>query len=200
MTATILMIRHAAHSQFGTVLSGRTPGLALSAEGALQAQRLARRLAGADVAMVQSSPVRRARETAHAIAAAARLPVETVPALDELDFGEWSGRAFAELAADPRWEAWNEHRASAAAPGGESMVAAQDRAWDHVTLTAQAAPGQTIAMVTHCDIIRAVAARVLGLSLDHIHRFDVDPASVSRLAVGDWGARIISLNEPCHDE
>jgi broad specificity phosphatase PhoE len=50
-------------------------------------------------------------------------------------------------------------------------------------------------MVTHCDIIRAVIAHVLGLSLDHILRFDIDPASISRLAVGDWGAKILSLNE-----
>jgi hypothetical protein len=26
-------------------------------------------------------------------------------------------------------------------------------------------------------------------------RFDVDPASVSRLALGNWGARIMTVNE-----
>ena len=200
MTATILMIRHAAHSDLGTVLSGRRPGLPLTGEGAMQAARLARRLGHETLAMVQSSPVCRACETAQAVAAAAHVAVETVAALDEIDFGEWTGRTFADLAADPRWGEWNSHRATAIPPGGESMAAVQDRAWDHVMRAAHAAPGRTIAMVSHGDVIRAVIARVLGLSLDHIHRFDVDPASVSRLAAGAWGARIISLNEPSHDD
>lgn len=176
------------------------PGLSLTDEGAMQAQRLARRLGHETLSMVQTSPVRRARETARSVAEAARLEPETVAALDEIDFGEWTGRSFADLAADPGWNEWNAHRAAATPPCGESMAAAQDRAWDHLIDTAHAAPGRTIAMVSHADIIRAVIARALGLSLDHIHRFDVDPASVSRLAVGGWGARIISLNEPCHED
>ena len=52
-------------------------------------------------------------------------------------------------------------------------------------------------MVSHCDIIRAIVATALGLSLDHIHRFEIGPASVSRLVVGSWGARVLSLNEAC---
>jgi broad specificity phosphatase PhoE len=55
--------------------------------------------------------------------------------------------------------------------------------------------GQIVAMVTHCDVIRAVIAAILGLSLDHILRFDVAPASVSRLVAGEWGARVVSINE-----
>ena len=54
---------------------------------------------------------------------------------------------------------------------------------------------ETIAAVTHCDIIRGVIAHYLGLSLDNILRFDVDPASVSRLQIGRWGARVASVNE-----
>jgi probable phosphoglycerate mutase len=196
VTALILLIRHAAHSQLGDVLSGRSPGIALSREGRSQAERLAERLAGTALDALHASPVERAQQTALAIAARRRgLLVETVPALDELDFGDWAGRAFVELADDPRWSSWNAARAGATAPNGESMVEAQERAWAHVQRTAAAAPGRAVAMVSHCDIIRAVIARALGLSLDHIHRFDVDPASVSRLAVGPWGAKVLGLNE-----
>jgi broad specificity phosphatase PhoE len=56
-------------------------------------------------------------------------------------------------------------------------------------------PGQTIACVSHCDIIRGTIAFYLGLPLDNLLRFDVDPASVSRIALGDWGARVMTLNE-----
>jgi hypothetical protein len=35
----------------------------------------------------------------------------------------------------------------------------------------------------------------LGLSLDNLLRFDVDPASVSRITIGNWGTRVMSINE-----
>jgi broad specificity phosphatase PhoE len=56
-------------------------------------------------------------------------------------------------------------------------------------------PDQLIAAVSHCDVIRGVIAHYLGLPLDNLLRFDVDPGSVSRIAVGSWGARITSINE-----
>ena len=198
MTSQILLIRHAAHPDLGNVLSGRTPGIALSSEGRSQAGALAQRLEGFAIDALHTSPVQRARETACAIAAGRRgLATETVRALEELDFGDWAGCAFVELADDPRWETWNSARESATAPNGESMVQAQARAWRHIESAAAAMPERTIAMVTHCDIIRAVVAKVLGLTLNHIHRFDIGPASVSRLAVGSWGAKVLSLNEIC---
>ena len=201
MTSTILLIRHAAHSHVDTILSGRIAGLSLSGIGRSQAASLAHKLEGTRIDGLQTSPVQRARETADAIAGRKdQLDVAIEPALEELDFGEWSGRAFAELDDDPRWTTWNRARGAAVAPEGESMADAQGRAWAHVERTAAARPDQTIAMVSHCDIIRAVIARVLGLSLDYIQRFDVEPASISRIVVGPWGARVISVNERCGEQ
>ena len=199
MTATILLIRHAAHSHLGRILSGRTPNISLSSEGQSQATALAERLQRTALDAIQTSPVQRAHETAQALAERHGLTVQVTPALDELDFGDWAGRAFVELDGDPNWSTWNETRSTAVAPNGESMTEAQARAWTHIERTAVASPGATFAMVTHCDIIRAVVARVLGLSLDHFGRFDIDPASCTRLAVGDWGAKVLSLNETYYE-
>lgn len=200
MTAKILLIRHAAHSHLDNVLSGRAPGIALSSAGRSQAKLLAHHLEGLAIDRIHSSPIQRAQETAQAIAARhCGVAVETVPALEELDFGEWAGRTFLELADDPRWSNWNDVRESAIVPNGESMAQAQQRAWDHIAKTALNSPGRTIAMISHCDIIRAIVAHVLGLSLNHIQRFEIDPASVTRLAVGSWGAKVLVLNEICHE-
>jgi broad specificity phosphatase PhoE len=54
---------------------------------------------------------------------------------------------------------------------------------------------KTIAAVSHGDVIRGAIAHHLGLPLDNLLRFDVDTASISRLAIGDWGARVLSVNE-----
>lgn len=200
LSATILLIRHAAHPHLGDVLSGRTPGIALSPDGQRQALALSQRLHDTSIDLIQTSPVQRARETAAVLAEAyPALEVEPAEPLDELDFGDWSGRKFVELAGDPLWDSWNRERARAVAPNGESMAAAQGRAWAHVRRTALAHSDRTVAMVTHCDIIRAIVARVLEISLDGVHRFEIGPASVSRIVVGSWGAKVLTLNEGGHE-
>jgi broad specificity phosphatase PhoE len=174
-------------------LSGRTPGLGLSAEGAAQAERLGARLSAERLDRVQASPLDRTMQTARAIAG--DLPVEQVAALNEVDFGDWTGRTFDDLAGDPQWDGWNRARGSASAPGGETMVAAQARIVTHLESLARDHDGESIAVVTHCDMIRAAVAWVLGLPLDHLLRFDIDPASVTRITLGDWGGRVLGLNE-----
>lgn len=193
MTATIFLVRHAAHDHVGRTLSGRLPDLALSAEGRAQAAGLARRLSGQAFDLVQSSPVLRARETAEILSGGAE--VEIVPALEEIDFGEWTGLDFAALDDDPRWRRWNAERGAAQVPGGERMRDAQARIVTHVDAVAEARPGAAVLMVTHCDLIRAAVAHYLGLPLDNLLRFDIEPASVTKLAVGSWGGRVQTLNE-----
>lgn len=195
MTATILLVRHAAHAHLGRVLSGRAGEVALSEQGIQQARQLADWLGREPLDRVQTSPVKRARDTARTIAQAKNTTVELVGALDEVDFGDWAGQGFAELERDPRWHAWNVRRSKAQAPGGETMVAVQQRVLLHLRQLARSAPGMVVAMISHADVIRAAVAGVLGLSLDRLLSFDVDPASVTRIAAGTWGERLLSLNE-----
>lgn len=194
MTATILLVRHAAHMQLDRVLSGRVGDVPLSPAGQGQARGLARRLVGERLDAVHTSPVRRARATAQVIGAAHGLTAQVTPALDEIDFGEWSGLSFADLAADPRWTRWNTHRAEAIPPGGEAMAAVQARVMAHLRSVARHAAGLVVAMVSHADVIRAAVAGILGLSLGRILCFDIAPASVTRIEAGDWGERLVTLN------
>ena len=194
MTATILLIRHAEHGDYDVRLSGRRPGVPLSERGRAQAAALARRLARAGIDRIQASPLERTRETAAAIAAACAVPVRDEPALLEIDMGEWTGREFGTFGDDPAWRDWNEHRGTARIPGGETMAEAQARIVGHLRATAAGHEDATIAMVSHSDMIRAAIAWALGLALDNLLRFDIGPASVSRLVVGDWGVKVLSVN------
>ncbi len=189
--ASVYLIRHGAHAHLGHTLSGRRPGLSLTDGGRAQAVALGERLADAQLTAVHSSPIQRARETADAIGAACGLPVAIAPALDEIDFGDWTGRAFAELDADPRWREWNEQRATARAPGGETMDEALTRASAHL---ATLVDDERVAVVTHCDLIRGLVCRALGLSFDHLHRFAVDAGSLTRLDTRA-DTPLLSLNE-----
>ena len=192
----VLLVRHAAHDQVATILAGRMPGVNLGAEGRAQAARLADRLRGERLEAVQSSPRARTLETAEAIATAAGLPAPTpVDALDEIDFGAWSGQGFDALDDDPRFRQWNASRATARAPGGESMGEVQVRAMAHLAALGMAGAPQCLALVTHADVIKAVVCHVLGLSLDAWWRFHIAPASITRVEAGPQGFRLTGLNE-----
>jgi broad specificity phosphatase PhoE len=195
LAATLILVRHAAHIHLNVILSGRTPGVPLSEAGRAQAARLAARLTARGVDAVQASPLDRARKTAAAIAAAAELSVEVTDGLQEIDFGEWTGCRFDELTGDPAWETWNARRGTARPPGGESMAEAQARIVAHLDATARAHDGAMVVLVSHADMIRAAVAHALGLELDNLLRFDIDPASATTLTWGDGWARVNVLNE-----
>lgn len=194
METTILLIRHARHADHGNRLSGRSEA-PLTASGLREAEALGERLARRGLTSVQSSPRRRAQETAAAIARHGRVAVETHGALDEIDFAAWSEKSFVALEQDPAWRAWNTVRGSARPPGGESQREATARVVAHIEAQAALSGGDTLAMVTHRDIIRGVMCHYLGLAFDNLPRFDIDAASVSALIVGKRGARVAGLNE-----
>jgi len=191
-----LLVRHAAQDDVGRVLAGRTPGIHLGATGRAQAAALGARLKPEPIDAIHTSPRERTRETAEAIAAAAGLPDPLVTeALDEIDFGPWSGRSFDNLNDDPDFRRWNAARSLARTPGGESMLDVQRRALAHMERVAAEAGERTVVLVSHADVIKAVVAHVLGLSTDAWWRFEISPASITRLVLADWGAKLVQLNE-----
>lgn len=195
MTTTVFLVRHAAHDRVDRILCGRMPGVSLSQAGRKQAARLADRLAREPIATIHTSPLDRARETAAPLAVRLGLPAEVVEDLLEIDLGAWSGRSFDELETDPLWAAWNKARAMTRAPGGETMLEAQWRVVRHIERLRARYPERGVVLVSHGDVIKAALAYHLGLPLDAYGRFEISPASISTLVVGDWGAKVLSLNE-----
>ena len=195
MAVTFLLIRHAAHVHLDRIFSGRLPGVPLSDLGEAQADRLAAALGRATIDRILCSPLDRTRQTADAIAGAQQVAATADPALIEIDMGDWTGRALDSFADDPAWTAWNTDRGTARVPGGETMAEAQARIVALLDRVATGDDGRTVAIVSHADMIRGAVAHVLGLPLDNLLRFDIGPASVTRIVWGDWGARLLSLNE-----
>lgn len=197
MTVRFLLIRHAAHVHLDRHLSGRMPGVPLSDDGRAQAARLGEALAGETIDGIVASPLERTQETAKAIANArsVRPTIETDDALVEIDMGAWTGAPIGGFGDDPQWQAWNAERGTARIPGGETMAEATARIVGCLERLARNHAGETIALVSHSDMIRAVAATVIGLSLQSMLRFEIAPASLTRIDWGDWGTRLISLNE-----
>jgi probable phosphoglycerate mutase len=192
---TVFLIRHAVHEAGPDRLVGRLPGIHLSLEGRRQALCLALRLGDKGLTAIHTSPRERAVSTAEPIAMAAGLGLEIAHAADEVDFGIWSGKSFAELDDDTDWRRWNANRANAATPAGERMRDIAARIAGHIDmLTGQYADG-SIAIVTHAEVIRAAVLHYLDMPVGDYNRLQIDPASITTLATGAWGAKLCGLNE-----
>ncbi|ASW09651.1 histidine phosphatase family protein [Rhizobium sp. 11515TR] len=196
MTTTLFLVRHAAHDNLGAFLAGRTPGIVLGEAGLSQANRLGLRMAREHLDAVCSSPRERTRQTAEAIISACGLGSPQIEeALDEVNFGDWTGKTFSTLDQDAQWRRWNTMRSLVRAPNGETMLDVQTRVWNLIADLSSKADGKRLALVSHGDVIKAAVSHILGLPIDAWPRFDVEPASVTHMVVGDWGAKIITLNE-----
>ncbi len=187
------LVRHAATDALGIRLSGRSD-VALNAAGVLQAARLARSFAGTPVTAILSSPQRRTQQTAGALAAELGRPVQAEAALDEIDFGPWTGETFASLVTRPAWLLWNTHRSLAPAPGSETMLQAQARAAALLPRLHAEQPGGTFVLVSHADILKAILAGLLGMPVDLMQRLEIAPASRSLVVMGSGRTRVEHMN------
>ncbi len=178
-------------------LAGRAPHVPLNALGIRQARALAARLPALD--RIISSPIQRALETAEALTLRGYPPAEPRTHFTEFDFGEWTGRSFADLERDPRWHEFNESRDTARAPGGESMRDVEQRAVSGVRQVLGGDEGRTIAIVTHAEVIRAILLAVTGTPVRNFWRFQIDAASITELICGPPGdERIVRINDCAH--
>ena len=134
------------------------PGIPLSRRGVAQAERLARRLGREGIARILSSDLARAAMTAERLRQVTGAPVQFDPLLQERNFGDLRGTAYADLGFDmfapdyapPNGETW------------EVFHARVDRAWALVQETAAATSGH-LAVVTHGLVCRSLASRHLIL-------------------------------------
>lgn len=191
----IHLIRHGAHDLVSRRLCGRAEGVGIGEAGRRQAQAVSRTLPRPD--RVLTSPLQRARETAAVIAAAHDRPLEEEAALNEIDFGDWTGQDFAQLDPLPEWRRWNARRDQARPPNGESMLEVQGRLARWMGTLAEADAG-TVAAVSHADVVKSVVALTLGLSLRNHDRFEVAPGSVTTVSATPDALTLLRLNEVPH--
>lgn len=188
-------MRHGAHDLAGVALAGRLPQVALNPQGRAQAEALANALSASGINALYSSPQRRTRETALAIAQRLQLPVHDAPEFDEIDFGEWTGRSFSELAAgSPGWREWVERRAGATPPGGEAFVKVRQRVLEGADRLRRAHPADAVVVVSHADVIKALIATHLNMSLNDLERFEIGCATVSVIDMGEGWAKVKCVN------
>ena len=203
----LLLVRHAESvGNHELRLQGRAE-FPLTDRGRRQADALAAALAEAPVRAVYSSPIRRALDTAEAIAARRGLTVEVRPALQEYDFGELSGLTWPEIRERrPRLieQVLGEGTEFPAYPGEEGREAFRTRVLDALWEIAERHEGdEAVAVVTHAGPIGVFLLDVLQRGYQRPIPFRLDNASVTTIEVGTPEpfrprATLIGLNDTCH--
>ncbi len=156
----IFLIRHGETASNAARIV-QTPETPLSAHGIAQAERLARRLAELGVAAILSSDLARAVMTAERVRAATGAAIELRADLQERNFGDVRGIAYADIDADIMAPEY-------APPGGETWAAFHarvDAAWPRIAATAAQLDGN-LAVVTHGLVCYSLALRHLRLPPD----------------------------------
>ena len=191
-----LLVRHGENNHVKTGrLAGRLPGVHLNDKGRQQAGLLAEKLASVPIKAVYSSPLERALETATPIAAALNMPVIENAGLIETDYGEWQNQKLKGLSRLKSWRLVQTAPSVMRFPAGERFADAQMRiANTLLNILPQHEPKDVVICVSHADPIKLAVAYFIGLPLDMFQRLSVSPASVTVLALGESGGRLLALN------
>jgi broad specificity phosphatase PhoE len=181
-------------------IQGGGSDIELSEVGRKQAESLGLWLKGMEMNAIYSSPLKRALDTAQAIAGHHHLAVQVEPDLREIEAGELEGVAIAEFGASLSQFLlrWRQGQGSEKMPGGESVVDLANRAWPAIERIIDKHEGRIVVVASHYFVTVVIICRALGLPLNHIERIRVQNASVSTLDFGDNGACLVSLGDTCH--
>lgn len=207
LAVRLLLIRH---GESRGNAEGRLQGqreFPLSELGTQQVRALGERLAAAEIGALYSSPLRRARETAEAVAGRSGVEVEEDIRLQEYDFGELSGLTWPEIN-DRHPEIIREYQRQSGWPefpgdeGRETFLARVREVFSEIV--ARHSEDETVAVVTHGGPIIVYVFETLGRPYSRPTPFQVGNASITTVQHGATRSSgvpertIVGLNDACH--
>lgn len=174
----------------------------LNDRGRWQAGRMAAALADEGIDAIYASDLRRAFDTAAALARAVGLPVATDVGLRERRFGEFEGASFSEI--EQRWpeasQRWRRREPDFGPAGGETLADFFARSVEALTRLAAAHPGQTVALVAHGGVLDCLYRTAARIGLQAPRTWQLGNAGVNRLLYSPEGFTIVGWNDCGHLE
>jgi phosphoserine phosphatase len=194
----------ARHGETPWNAAGRYQGqidIPLSETGELQARKLGERLRDVPVTRAVSSQLSRARRTAELALSEARENLLSIDErLQEIAHGQWEGLLAQEIAErDPAtFKAWRDAPHTVQMPGGESIGQVLDRSWLGLRDACQGlAADDTLLLVAHDAVNRALLCKVLGLGLDRLWAFRQAPTTLNLLEGEDLESLVVVRLNDC---
>ncbi len=181
-------------------MQGRHIDEPLDPTGQRQATQAAAALAKAPIQAVYSSPLRRAFETAQAIADRHRLAPVVVEDLAEVDVGRWEDRSWIDIAKNDTeaYEAFRNDPAAQGYPEGENLGDVTLRVVAAIDQIALGHPSERIVVVAHSVVNRLYLGQLLSVPLALRRRLPQDNCAISEVAWQSSRARPITINAIGH--
>jgi alpha-ribazole phosphatase len=202
MNMRLLLVRH---GQTAWNAGGRFMGqmdVPLDETGQAQVLAVSRRLADERPAIIYTSGLKRAQQTALAIQSAMNThpEVKADARLNEMHFGDWQGKTYAELMEnDPvalaRWES---DRLDGAPPNGESFQMLANRVRAAYQAICSEHPDQTVLVAGHGGSLQVLIVLALELPPETFWKMRLSNASLSELQIHQAGATLLLLNDTSH--
>ncbi len=172
----------------------------LTSRGVAQAEAIAKALATRSLAALYITDLCRTAQTAAPLARCTGLAPVICVALREVDYGEWEGRTYAEVADQwpelyPRWKAAPD---AVAPPGGETFAQLAARILPAFTALAQRHAGEEIAIIAHKSVNRTLLCCLLELPVSRYTRIHQEPGAINRILVEPHRTVVTGVNDLCH--
>jgi broad specificity phosphatase PhoE len=170
LATRVHLVRHGRVDNPKRIVYGRQPGWKLSAKGRVQAEDVARALAGRPLTALYASPLERARETAAILGRTLGLPVQVREDLMEADLAaQWEGMTWPQvwLRHHGEWTTYRKRPLEMAAP--ETLAELAVRMSTAVRDLAARHRGQEVVAVSHGDPIKAAVLALTGGDLGRLH-------------------------------
>ena len=175
--------------------------LALTERGKAEALAVARRIAGKwHPACVYTSPLSRCVLTGAAIANACKIQSAGIEELNDIDYGEWRMRTYTEMqASEPElYATWFATPHLMRFPGGDSLQDLASRAADALRFVLERHADQTVVMVGHDSLNRALLVQLADLPLSSYWILTQDPCCLNEIDIAANLIQIRSINETSH--
>jgi probable phosphoglycerate mutase len=197
----ILLIRHGHVEGISPARFRGRSDLPLTARGAAEARAVAERIASQwQPIKVYTSPMRRCIETGGAIAKACGIEADTMDELNDVDYGAWQSRTYEEMkAAEPAlFAAWFTTPQLVRFPGGDSLQDLVARSADALRLTLDRHPDDTVVLVSHDSVNRALLLQLLDQPLSAYWRVVQAPCCTNEIDVIGQRIQVLRINETHH--
>lgn len=173
----------------------------LSKLGVAQAAATARRIAtGWRPSSLYTSPLSRCIETGKAIAEACHVQSRVLNALNDLDYGSWEWKTHDEIRVQftELYNTWLLTPHLIRFPNGESLQDLVARAGDVLRHVLDAHRNETVVLVGHDSINRALLLQILDQPLSAYWRNVLAPCGISEIDVTDGTPSVLRINETYH--
>ena len=177
----VILVRHGRTAWHAEGRYAGTADVPLDDVGREQAQKVAERFKGHKIDAIYSSPLSRCLDLAKDVAEVAGLEVKVDERLREIDLGRWDGEMLKSIVEKDGalLKQWTEDPVAITIPGGESLIAVQERSMEWLASAVTETGEGVILASSHGGPIRSILAGVIGLPLSHLFKLTVDLASVS---------------------